>query len=107
MLSAERNNSPSIAPQRRRSIARLACLIFIGVAATVFMRDRQVAAGPDNNVRQNTYGTEIAKTYDFKFCPNPFSPGKATTTTGTFIPGEKFIPPKRCGTFHTKTHAQT
>ena len=106
MLSAERNNSPSVAPQRRRSIARLACLILIGVAATVFMRGRQVAADPDNNVSQNTYATEIAKTYDFKFGPNPFSPGNATTTTGTFIPGEMFVPAKRCGTCHTDAHAQ-
>src|SRR5438034_954939 len=106
MLSAERNNSPSVAPQRRRSIARLACQILIGVAATVFMRGRQVAADPDNNVSQNTYATEIAKTYDFKFGPNPFSPGNATTTTGTFIPGEMFVPAKRCGTCHTDAHAQ-
>ena len=106
MLSAERNNSPSVAPQRRRSIARLACLILIGVAATVFMRGRQVAADPDKNVSQNTYATEIAKTYDFKFGPNPFSPGNATTTTGTFIPGEMFVPAKRCGTCHTDAHAQ-
>src|SRR3989449_2322575 len=106
MLSAERNNSPSVAALRRRPIARLACLIFIGAAATVFMRGRQVAADPDKNVSQNTYATEIAKTYDFKFGPNPFSPGNATTTTGTFIPGEMFVPAKRCGTCHTDAHAQ-
>src|SRR5204863_477916 len=61
---------------------------------------------PDNDGNQNTYATEIAKTYDFKFGPNPFSPGNATTTTGTFIPGEMFVAAKRCGTCHTDAHAQ-
>ncbi len=106
MLSAERNNSQSVAPRRKQLIARLACLVLIGLAVTVFMRGRQVAANPDNDGNQKTYATEIAKTYDFKFGPNPFSPGNATTTTGTFIPGEMFVPAKRCGACHTDAHAQ-
>jgi Tfp pilus assembly protein PilF len=52
------------------------------------------------------YAAEISKTYDLKFGPNPFTPGNATTTTGTFIPGEMFVPSKRCGTCHTDAHAQ-
>jgi tetratricopeptide (TPR) repeat protein len=52
------------------------------------------------------YAEEISKTYDFKFGPNPFTPGNANTTTGTFIPGEMFVPSKRCGTCHTDAHAQ-
>src|SRR5438876_8403098 len=104
MLSAERNNS--VAPQRKQLLVRLACLILIGLAVTVSMRGRQVAANPDNDGNQNTYATEIAKTHDFKFGPNPFSPGNATTTTGTFIPGEMFVLAKRCGTCHTDAHAQ-
>src|SRR5437870_529188 len=52
------------------------------------------------------YSEEISKTYDFKFGPNPFSPGNATTTTGTFIPGEMFVASKRCGACHTDAHAQ-
>src|SRR2546427_10891893 len=106
MLSAERNNSQSVMLQRKQSIARLACLVLISLAVTVFIRGRQVAANPDNDGNQKTYATEIAKTYDFKFGPNPFSPGNATTTTGTFIPGEMFVPAKRCGTCHTDAHAQ-
>ncbi|HKP36210.1 MAG TPA: tetratricopeptide repeat protein [Pyrinomonadaceae bacterium] len=52
------------------------------------------------------YNNEISKTYDFKFGPNPFTPGNATTITGTFIPGEMFVLSKRCGTCHTDAHAQ-
>src|ERR1700694_3213494 len=106
MFFAEKNDSQSVGAQRKRSIARVACLMLIGVAATVFMRGRQVAANPDNDINQNTYAGEIAKTYDFKFGPNPFSPGNATTTTGTFIPGEMFVLAKRCGACHTDAHAQ-
>ncbi len=52
------------------------------------------------------YAEEIAKTYDFKFGSNPFAPSNASSTTGTFIPGEMFVPAKRCGTCHTDAHAQ-
>jgi Flp pilus assembly protein TadD len=106
MFFAEKNGSRSLGPKANRSIARLACLILLALAALVFMRGRQVAADPDNDSSQNTYASAIAKTYDFKFGPNPFSPGNATTTTGTFIPGEMFVPAKRCGTCHTDAHAQ-
>ena len=106
MFSAEKNDSQAVEPQHKRFIARLACLTLIGVAATVFMRGQQVAANPDNDSSQNTYASEITKTYDFKFGPNPFSPGNATTTSGTFIPGEMFVLAKRCGTCHTDAHAQ-
>lgn len=52
------------------------------------------------------YAEETAKSYDFKFGPNPFAPSNANTTTGTFIPGEMFVLSKRCGTCHTDAHAQ-
>lgn len=55
---------------------------------------------------EKSYSEEISRTYDFKFGPNPFAPGNATTTTGTFIPGEMFVAAKRCGTCHTDAHAQ-
>src|SRR5207253_2952507 len=55
---------------------------------------------------KKSYTEEISKTYDFKFGSNPFAPGNATSTTGTFIPGEMFVPSKRCGTCHTDAHAQ-
>src|SRR5258708_1038479 len=93
-----RNNS--------RSIPRLACLILMGVAALVFIRDGQAAANPEKDGNKNPYASEIAKTYDFKFGANPFAPENATTTTGTFIPGDQFVLAKRCGTCHTDAHAQ-
>jgi tetratricopeptide (TPR) repeat protein len=57
-------------------------------------------------VSSAAYSEEISKTYDFKFGPNPFAPSNATSTTGTFIPGEMFIASKRCGQCHTDAHAQ-
>src|SRR6266704_4413067 len=106
MFFSEKNDSQSVGAQRTLSIARFGCLILLALAALVFIRGRQVAANPDNDGNQNTYASEIAKTYDFKFGPNPFSPGNATTTIGTFIPGEMFVLAKRCGTCHTDAHAQ-
>lgn len=52
------------------------------------------------------YSEEVTKNYDFKFGPNPFAPSNATSSTGTFIPGEKFISSTRCATCHTDAHAQ-
>lgn len=52
------------------------------------------------------YAAAIAETYDFKFGPNPFAPSNAISATGTFIPGEMFLPSTRCGTCHTDAHAQ-
>src|SRR4030095_5034949 len=52
------------------------------------------------------YAEEISQNYDLKFGANPFSPSNATSTTGTFIPGEMFVPSKRCGVCHTDAHAQ-
>lgn len=52
------------------------------------------------------YSEEITKNYDFKFGSNPFAPSNATSSNGTFIPGEKFISSARCGTCHTDAHLQ-
>src|ERR1700716_4582613 len=78
-----------------------AVCLFIGGAFTL-----GAMASRDDRLPEATYTEEIARTYDFKFGPNPFSPGNATTTTGTFIPGDMFVPSKRCGTCHTDAHAQ-
>jgi Tfp pilus assembly protein PilF len=106
MSFSKKADSLSFGLQSRWSKVRLACLILIVVAATVFIRGRQVAANPDVETNESNYASEIAKTYDFKFGANPFAPGNATTTTGTFLPGEMFVPAKRCGTCHTDAHAQ-
>jgi tetratricopeptide (TPR) repeat protein len=106
MLVARKNDPPLVRPQRQRSTARLAILLAIVVGLTIFARNRQLAANPDSDGSPSSYASEIAKTYDFKFGPNPFSPSNATTTTGTFIPGEMFVSAKRCGTCHTDAHAQ-
>ena len=106
MLFVKNAGSRSFGLEPKQSIARFLCLILLALAVLTFTKGAGVAANPDNDDNQNTYAIEIAKTYDFKFGPNPFSPGNATTTTGTFIPGEMFVSAKRCGVCHTDAHAQ-
>jgi hypothetical protein len=87
---------------------RLECLVgilFLVVTSICFRFGIGRADGALTNVGDH-YADEISKTYDFKFGSNPFSPSNATTSTGTFIPGEMFVPSKRCGTCHTDAHAQ-
>jgi Tfp pilus assembly protein PilF len=52
------------------------------------------------------YKETVSKNYDLRFGPNPFAPSNASSATGTFIPGPKFIPAARCAQCHTDTHAQ-
>src|SRR5438132_11308208 len=106
MLFVKNADSRSYNLEPKQSIARFLCLILLALAVLIFIKGRQVAANPDNNDNKNVYAAEIARTYDFKFGPNPFSPGNATTPTGTFIPGEMFVSAKRCGACHTDAHAQ-
>ena len=84
----------------------LLCFLLGIYFAASLLRNATAKTTPDSEEHQKAYATEIAKTYDFKFGANPFSPGNATTTTGTFISGEMFVPSKRCGTCHTDAHAQ-
>ena len=79
----------------------LALVLFLAGASLFFTRAEGTDVEPSAR-----YAEEISKNYDFKFGPNPFSPGNATTTTGTFIPGDMFVLSKRCGTCHTDAHAQ-
>jgi tetratricopeptide (TPR) repeat protein len=67
---------------------------------------RRSRADLNETGRAISYTEEISRSYDFKFGPNPFAPGNATSATGTFIPAEKFIPSSRCGACHTDAHAQ-
>src|SRR5262249_28740862 len=100
------NRMLGLVRRSRLTLTKFAALVLAFIAAAVFLTARHVTANPDNDPGPNTYAAEITKTYDYKFGPNPFSPGNATTTTGTFIPGEMFVPAKRCGTCHTDAHAQ-
>ncbi len=106
MVFSRRNGSPTIASRNVRSKLIVCSLLLACVAVAVFTASRQVAANPDGDDKPTSYAAEITKTYDFKFGSNPFSPSNATTTTGTFIPGEMFVSAKRCGTCHTDAHAQ-
>ena len=85
----------------RSGIGKLLGLLLFLVAAALSLNIVTGETGPGSN-----YAEDISRTYDFKFGSNPFAPGNATSTTGTFIPGDKFIPSARCGTCHTDAHAQ-
>jgi tetratricopeptide (TPR) repeat protein len=75
-------------------------------AAGAFLAVRSVTADLNEVPSALSYSEEISKNYDFKFGSNPFAPSNATSVTGTFIPGEEFVPSTRCGTCHTDAHAQ-
>ena len=94
--------------QKRTTTALIWCAVGILFAA---FKLAGTATGDNksavvNEVDSAVYANKIAETYDFKFGPNPFAPSNASSTTGTFIPGEKFVPSARCGTCHTDAHAQ-
>ena len=99
-----KSSNSSVAKQG--SFARLALVLLLVTFAGFIVRNARVTANPDTPKPPGAYASEIARTYDFKFGANPFAPGNATTTTGTFIPGEMFVAAKRCGTCHTDAHTQ-
>src|ERR1043165_8308530 len=82
----------------------LLLFVAIGLAAdgplSFFKSEAQTKPSAPN------YTQQISQNYDLKFGSNPFAPSNATSTTGTFIPGEMFVPSKRCGNCHTDAHAQ-
>lgn len=82
----------------------LVATVFAIVAVVLVAQSTSADGVTESSSRE--YADEISRSYDFKFGPNPFLPGNASTATGTFIPGEMFIPSSRCGACHTDSHAQ-
>lgn len=98
-------------PTASRLISSTRIALLLGFLLAMCIAATQLGAEsapnlPEPEFNSSSYAAEISKTYDFKFGANPFTPGNATTTTGTFISGEMFVPSKRCGTCHTDAHAQ-
>ncbi|MFZ0061219.1 MAG: tetratricopeptide repeat protein [Pyrinomonadaceae bacterium] len=93
-----------ISHPRTASLRVSVVLCLLGIAATLVVAT--AAADFSDSAAANAYAEEISKTYDFKFGANPFAPSNATSATGTFIPGEKFVASARCGTCHTDAHTQ-
>jgi Tfp pilus assembly protein PilF len=79
----------------------LAAIGLVADGALSFYRSHAQTKSSGSN-----YTEQISQNYDLKFGSNPFAPSNATSTTGTFIPGEMFVPSKRCGNCHTDAHAQ-
>lgn len=87
-----------------RKLSLLVILTLTGVlCALPFLRSH---AQTKSTTAESEYNAQILQNYDLKFGPNPFAPSNASTTTGTFIPGDMFVPAKRCGICHTDAHAQ-
>lgn len=89
-----------------RITSRRVVIVMCLFAVVAILTARSATADLSETKSAASYSEEISRSYDFKFGPNPFAPGNATSTTGTFIPGDKFIPSARCGTCHTDAHAQ-
>jgi len=93
-----------ISQTRTASLRICIILCLLAIAATLVAAT--AAADFSSSTAASAYAEEIAKTYDYKFGSNPFAPSNATSATGTFIPGEKFVASTRCGTCHTDAHTQ-
>jgi tetratricopeptide (TPR) repeat protein len=98
--------SHALGRRRCAAILRLLAAVLMVVMIGWVARTAKLAPKPDGDTTEENYSSRISKTYDFKFGSNPFAPGNATSTTGTFIPGDMFVLAKRCGTCHTDAHAQ-
>ncbi|MEP6636374.1 MAG: tetratricopeptide repeat protein [Acidobacteriota bacterium] len=97
---------PNVVMSLRKVISRPLVVIACLIAAVAFLAGRAVTADLSETPQSVSYAEEISRNYDFKFGPNPFAPSNATSDTGTFIAGEKFVSSARCGTCHTDAHAQ-
>src|SRR5436853_5385928 len=95
------------------SAARLAALKLMLIALTAVASlcsfGRASASGEGDDQKKAVpprYEELVLKSYDQRFGQNPFAPSNATSTTGTFIPGSKFLPAARCANCHGDAHAQ-
>jgi len=90
----------------RKSHSRTALMVVALLTVALLLVSQRVTADRNDAAANASYGEEISKNYDFKFGANPFAPSNASSATGSFIPGEKFVSSTRCGTCHTDAHAQ-
>src|SRR5205085_42815 len=92
----------------RLAALKLVLLALAGLAALCYF-GRPAAAGAGDDQKKDappSYADLVAKSYDYRFGKNPFAPSNASSTTGTFIPGSKFLPAARCANCHGDAHAQ-
>src|SRR2546421_528657 len=95
-------------PQSRLAAVKLALLALTAVASLCSF-GRASASGEGDDQKKAApprYEELVLKSYDLRFGQNPFAPSNATSTTGTFIPGSKFLPASRCANCHGDAHAQ-
>src|SRR5256714_160169 len=95
-------------PQSRLAVVKLT-LLALTVVASLCSFGRAAASGEGDDQKKAApprYEELVLKSYDQRFGQNPFAPSNATSTTGTFIPGSKFLPASRCANCHGDAHAQ-
>src|SRR2546423_4655205 len=90
----------------RPAALKLALLALAGLAPLCYFGRPAAAGAGDGKEKAPDYSQLVAKSYDFRFGQNPFAPSNASSTTGTFIPGSKFLPASRCANCHGDAHAQ-
>ncbi|HEX8283516.1 MAG TPA: multiheme c-type cytochrome [Pyrinomonadaceae bacterium] len=95
-------------PVRRLAALQLALLSLAAFAALCLYAAAPASAESDDDEKaaEPRYEELVAKTYDLRFGKNPFAPSNASSATGTFIPGSKFISADRCASCHGDVHAQ-
>src|SRR5438270_3897134 len=95
-------------PQSRLAVVKLTLLALTAVASLCSF-GRASASGEGDDQKKDaspSYEDLVAKSYDYRFGKNPFAPSNASSMTGTFIPGSKFLPAARCANCHGDAHAQ-
>jgi Tfp pilus assembly protein PilF len=100
--------SKAFPPFDRLAALKLALVALAGLAVLCALRPASASGEGDDKEKAPPpeYAQLVARTYDYRFGQNPFAPSNASSTTGTFIPGSKFIPAARCANCHGDVHAQ-
>jgi Flp pilus assembly protein TadD len=97
----------AFSPVGRLAVLKLTLVALAGLAVVCsFGRASASGEGEDQKVSTADYAALVTRTYDYRFGSNPFAPSNASSTTGTFIAGSKFLPAARCAECHTDVHAQ-
>ncbi|HEX7175354.1 MAG TPA: tetratricopeptide repeat protein [Pyrinomonadaceae bacterium] len=103
-----RDDAGPRAARRGRALLIVPALLLL--CGLVVVSGRANGGATEGNAEDKKTGAEyekmVAKSYDYRFGPNPFAPSNATSATGAFIPGAKFLPSARCATCHTDAHDQ-
>jgi tetratricopeptide (TPR) repeat protein len=90
--------------RRAQTVVRRWPSVVVGSAVLVTL---VLCAAPAINLRSaDTYQQEVARTYEYRFGPNPFLPSHALTSTGQFFPSDAFPRASYCAKCHQDAHRE-